>query len=81
MAGSVADYCLDGTWDEHVASIGSYAYADTNLTAIYQTMDLLWRNNINPGRVNMGLGFYGRSKPMHSPRSHLGRYMPALTNT
>ena len=25
-------------------------------------LDLLWRNNINPERVNLGLGFYGRSK-------------------
>lgn len=29
-------------------------------------MELLWRNNINPSRVNLGLGFYGRSFTMAS---------------
>ncbi len=31
-------------------------------------LDLLWRNNINPERVNLGLGFYGRSKSNYFPR-------------
>lgn len=46
-------------------SIGSFAYAHTNLTEINEGLELLWRNNINPERVNMGLGFYGRS--MYTP--------------
>jgi chitinase len=52
----------DGVWDSNVTSIGSYAYAHTNLTEINSALELLWRNNINPQRVNLGLGFYGRSK-------------------
>lgn len=48
-------------------SIGPYAYAHTNLTEIQMGMELLWRNNINPGRVVMGLGFYGRSFTMKDP--------------
>jgi chitinase len=31
------------------------------LTEINEGLELLWRNNINPERVNMGFGFYGRS--------------------
>lgn len=53
---------IDGVWDSNVTSIGSFAYAHTNLTEINLALELLWRNNINPGRVNMGLGFYGRSE-------------------
>lgn len=52
---------IDGVWDSNVTSIGSVAYAHTNLTEIQTGLELLWRNNINPGRVVMGLGFYGRS--------------------
>ena len=33
----------------------------TNLTEINQALDLLWRNEIPPEKVSMGLGFYGRS--------------------
>lgn len=30
-------------------------------------MQLLWRNNINPSKVTMGLGFYGRSFTLADP--------------
>jgi hypothetical protein len=30
-----------------------------NLTEIDQSLSLLWRNNINPGNIVMGLAFYG----------------------
>ncbi|KAK8048785.1 chitinase [Apiospora phragmitis] len=58
---------IDGVWDSTVHSIGPYAYAHTNLTEIQLGLELLWRNNINPGRVVMGLGFYGRSFTMKDP--------------
>ena len=54
-------------WDSTVHSTGPYAYAHTNLTEIQQGLELLWRNNVNPGRVVMGLGFYGRSFTMKDP--------------
>jgi Chitinase len=54
-------YDIHGTWDSTVRAIGSYIYAHTNLTEIHQGLELLWRNNVNPERVNLGLGFYGRS--------------------
>jgi GH18 family chitinase len=56
----------DGVWDSAVKSLGPYAFAHTNLTEIDLALELLWRNNINPARVVMGLGFYGRSISMHS---------------
>lgn len=56
----------DGVWDSKVNSLGPYARAHTNLTEIEEALKLLWRNNINPERVNLGLGFYGRSFTMKS---------------
>lgn len=58
---------IDGVWDRNVSAIGPYAYAHTNITEIQMGLELLWRNNINPGRVVMGLGFYGRSFTMKDP--------------
>jgi chitinase len=55
-------YDLFGTWDQQDVYIGPYVYAHSNLTQTAIDMDLLWRNNINPQKVNMGFGFYGRSK-------------------
>ncbi|KAK8076337.1 hypothetical protein PG994_003609 [Apiospora phragmitis] len=60
-------HLTDGVWDKTVNSIGPYAFAHTNLTEIQLGLELLWRNNINPQRVNLGLGFYGRSFTMKDP--------------
>lgn len=59
---SLMTYDLHGTWDGNNPHIGAVALAHTNLTEIQQTLGLLWRNNINPAKVNLGIGFYGRSK-------------------
>ncbi|GKT64295.1 chitinase [Colletotrichum tofieldiae] len=64
---NVMTYDIHGTWDSTVRSMGPYAFAHTNLTEIDLGLELLWRNNINPERVNMGLGFYGRSFTMKDP--------------
>jgi chitinase len=60
-------YDLHGTWDSTDKYIGSVVNAHTNLTEIDLAMQLLWRNNIDPGQVNLGLGFYGRSMLLVSP--------------
>jgi chitinase len=39
----------------------------TNLTEIEQGLDLLWRNNIDPSKVTLGLGWYGRSFTLADP--------------
>ncbi|KAH7128090.1 putative class V chitinase [Dactylonectria estremocensis] len=54
-------YDLYGTWDKGNKWVGPYLNAHTNLTEIKQAMDLLWRNNINPNKVVLGTGFYGRA--------------------
>ncbi|KAI0806563.1 carbohydrate-binding module family 18 [Xylaria sp. FL0064] len=41
--------------------IGSFVYAHTNFTEITDAFDLLWRNNVPANKVNMGIGFYGRT--------------------
>lgn len=64
---NVMTYDLHGTWDSTDPYIGPYVYAHTNLTEIDQTMDLFWRNNIAPSKINLGLGFYGRSFTLTDP--------------
>ncbi|KAM7210290.1 chitinase [Rhypophila decipiens] len=64
---NIMTYDIHGTWDSTVKAIGSVALAHTNLTEIDQGLELMWRNNINPERINLGLGFYGRSFTMEDP--------------
>ncbi|KAM0465725.1 hypothetical protein ACHAPV_001782 [Trichoderma viride] len=59
-------YDLHGAWDSTDA-IGSIVQAHTNLTEIKSALDLLWRVNIPPKKVIMGLGFYGRSFTLSHP--------------
>ncbi|CAG8979165.1 hypothetical protein HYALB_00000299 [Hymenoscyphus albidus] len=64
---NIMTYDIHGIWDSSIKDLGPYARAHTNLTEINAGLELLWRNNINPGRVNLGLGFYGRSFTMKDP--------------
>ncbi|KAG2419068.1 hypothetical protein HFD88_002172 [Aspergillus terreus] len=64
---NVMTYDIHGVCDKTVDDFKSKAYAHTNLTEINSGLELLWRNNINPERVVMGLGFYGRSFTMENP--------------
>ncbi|RMZ76859.1 hypothetical protein DV738_g4696, partial [Chaetothyriales sp. CBS 135597] len=54
-------YDIHGTWDGSSPWTRPVVAPHTNLTEISQGLDLLWRNNVNPGKVVLGLGFYGRS--------------------
>ncbi|ELR02726.1 hypothetical protein VC83_00837 [Pseudogymnoascus destructans] len=63
---NIMTYDIHGTWDSSANSVGALARAHTNLTEIEQSMQLLWRNHIDPARVVLGLGFYGRSFTMKS---------------
>lgn len=49
-----------GVWDAS-DPIGSVVLAHTNLAEIALALDLFWRNGIDPAKINLGLGFYGRS--------------------
>ncbi|PLB44327.1 bacteriodes thetaiotaomicron symbiotic chitinase [Aspergillus steynii IBT 23096] len=54
-------YDIHGTWDGTSKWTSSVVNPHTNLTEISAGLDLLWRNNIDPSKVLLGLGFYGRS--------------------
>lgn len=57
---NIMSYDLHGVWDKE-NPIGSIVQSHTNLTEIKLSMELLWRNNVAPEQVVLGLGFYGRS--------------------
>ncbi|KAI0141566.1 hypothetical protein GGR57DRAFT_487122 [Xylariaceae sp. FL1272] len=61
-------YDLHGSWDSPEDQIGSFVYAHTNLTEITDAFNLLWRNNVPANKVNMGIGFYGRTFTLEDKR-------------
>ncbi|KAL5044286.1 glycoside hydrolase superfamily [Aspergillus fruticulosus] len=61
---NMMSYDLHGMWDQDNKYTGSYLRGHTNLTEIDEGFNLLWRNNIDPKNVVMGMGFYGRSFTM-----------------
>lgn len=63
---NVMSYDLHGVWDS-TNPIGSKIYAHSNLTEIREALNLLWRNNIPANKLNLGLGFYGRSFTLVDP--------------
>lgn len=63
---NVMSYDLHGVWDAE-NPIGSNVLAHTNLTEIKLALDLYWRNDIPPKKLNLGFGFYGRSFTLSDP--------------
>ncbi|KAL2752063.1 glycoside hydrolase family 18 protein [Sodiomyces alcalophilus JCM 7366] len=66
---NMMSYDLHGVWDAD-NPIGSRVLPHTNLTEIDLALDLLWRNDVDPAKVNLGLGFYGRSFQLADPACH-----------
>lgn len=66
---NVMSYDLHGIWDAD-NPIGSQVLAHTNLTEIDLALDLFWRNKVDPSKINMGIGFYGRSFQLADPSCH-----------
>ncbi|CAF3591564.1 unnamed protein product [Fusarium graminearum] len=58
---NIMSYDLHGVWDQHANWTKPYLNAHTNLTEIDSALDLFWRNDIDPDKIVMGLGFYGRA--------------------
>lgn len=58
---NLMSYDLHGSWDSPETWIGSFVYAHTNLTEIDQALNLFWRNGVPANKINLGIGFYGRS--------------------
>lgn len=59
-------YDLHGVWDAD-DPIGNQILAHTNLTEIGEALDLLWRNDVPPAKVNLGLAFYSRTFELSDP--------------
>ncbi|KAL5041333.1 hypothetical protein BDW71DRAFT_201451 [Aspergillus fruticulosus] len=51
-------YDIHGTWD---GTVIGYMKKANSMEEISDGLDLLWRNDIDPSKVLLGLGFYGRS--------------------
>ncbi|RYP77183.1 hypothetical protein DL770_007103 [Monosporascus sp. CRB-9-2] len=64
---NIMSYDLHGTWDGTNPYLGPYINSHTNLTEIDLALELLWRNDIDPKKVVMGMGFYGRSFILSDP--------------
>jgi GH18 family chitinase len=60
-------YDIHGVWDGQNQFTGPYVRPHTNLTEIDEGLDLLWRNSIDPSKVTLGLGWYGRSFTLTDP--------------
>ena len=60
-------YDLHGTWDGPKDQIGSVVLAHTNLTEIEAALDLFWRVGVDPSKINLGIGFYGRAFQLSDP--------------
>ncbi|KAI0436524.1 carbohydrate-binding module family 18 [Xylaria telfairii] len=63
---NIMSYDLHGVWDAQ-NPIGNNVLAHTNITEIKLALDLLWRNEIPASKINLGLGFYGRSFQLSDP--------------
>ncbi|KAL3443940.1 hypothetical protein BJX65DRAFT_298006 [Aspergillus insuetus] len=64
---NIMSYDLHGAWDGHSKWLEPQLNSHTNLTEITNTLDLLWRNNIDPNNVVLGLAFYARVFAASSP--------------
>ncbi|EAU32456.1 predicted protein [Aspergillus terreus NIH2624] len=63
---NVMTYDLHGVWDAE-NPIGSIVQGHTNLTEIKTALELFWRVDINPSKLVLGFGFYGRSFTLSDP--------------
>lgn len=57
---NIMSYDMHGAWDKGNVWTGEFLNAHTNLTEIRTALDLLWRNDIEPEMVVLGIAFYGR---------------------
>jgi len=56
---NIMTYDLHGVWDKGLEGVGIRPH--TNLTEIDTSLDLLWRADVPPEKVSMGMAWYGRS--------------------
>lgn len=54
-------YDMHGAWDIDNKFTGPWANSHTNLTEIQKGLDLLWRNDIDPKKITIGMSYYSRT--------------------
>ncbi len=64
---NMMSYDIHGTWDSSSVWAGPYVRPHTNLTEIDEGLNLLWRVQVDPSKVVLGLGWYGRSFTLANP--------------
>jgi chitinase len=64
---NLMSYDIHGAWDITNKWTGPHLNAHTNLTEIQSALDLIWRNNVHPDKVVLGLAFYSRSFTLTNP--------------
>ncbi|KAF2472768.1 killer toxin alpha/beta, partial [Lindgomyces ingoldianus] len=64
---NIMSYDIHGVWDKGNKHTGPYVKPHTNLTEIEEGLDLLWRAGVDPAKVVLGLGWYGRSFTLANP--------------
>jgi GH18 family chitinase len=64
---NLMSYDFHGTRDIGNRWVGPYLNSHTNLTEVKDALDLLWRNDIKPDKVVLGMAFYGRSFTVADP--------------
>ena len=64
---NIMTYDFHGTWDMENRWVGPYLNSHSNLTEIKDGLDLLWRNDVKPENVVLGLAFYGRGFTVSNP--------------
>jgi chitinase len=68
---NVMSYDIHGVWDSGNRHTGPYVRPHTNLTEIEEGLDLLWRAGVQPSKVVLGLGWYGRSFTLSDPACNM----------
>ncbi|CAI6036973.1 unnamed protein product [Clonostachys chloroleuca] len=67
---NLMNFDLHGSWDILDKSTGPWVKSHTNMTEIQTALDQLWRSDISPTKVTMGMSFYGRSFTLTDPSCH-----------
>ncbi|KAI0552393.1 hypothetical protein F4679DRAFT_535452 [Xylaria curta] len=57
---NLLSYDLHGPWDKTVVDIGPVIIGQTNIPELYNWTLPLWYDKVDPGKINMGLAYYGR---------------------
>ncbi|OBT82397.1 hypothetical protein VE02_09581 [Pseudogymnoascus sp. 03VT05] len=58
---NIMSYDMHGPWEKGNIWTGEFLNGHTNLTEISGALDLMWRNDIPPSKVVLGLAFYARA--------------------